>query len=129
MKRIMLILTSLIGILLIINCCSDDNQILSVYNNGKELHEGASVPFSLYNNTPNPFQSLTDIRFQVNTSMLLTLTVYTEDWYKVKTLINMRLEAAIYVVNFDAEGMPNGDYYYTLEGGGYIQVRKMKLLK
>lgn len=34
-----------------------------------------------------------------------------------------------YSVQFDTHDLPSGDYYYTLEGGAYIQVRKMKLVK
>jgi len=32
-------------------------------------------------------------------------------------------------VQFDAADLPSGDYYYMLEGGGYRQIRKMKLVK
>jgi len=32
-------------------------------------------------------------------------------------------------VEIRAENLPCGEYYYTMEAQGYIQIRKMKLIK
>jgi hypothetical protein len=110
--------------------CSDENKIAAAFNGDSELGEGARVPFLLEQNYPNPFYPSTAIRFQIAQPMSAKLTVYTEDWQEVVVLIQETRTAGIYVVIFDATlDLPSGDYYYVMEGLGYTQIRKMRLVK
>ena len=126
MRRI----TILLLIFLIFSTCRDEKEILAVYKDGEKLNRGTHVPFSLEQNSPNPFYKYTSIYFSVFTDINLTLNIYTEDWYEVQTLFSGHFSANRHVIGFIAsDDLPSGDYFYTLEGGGYIQIRKMKIVK
>ncbi|HDZ58491.1 MAG TPA: T9SS type A sorting domain-containing protein, partial [Ignavibacteriales bacterium] len=44
-------------------------------------------------------------------------------------LLNQSMEAGTHQVNFDAVGLNSGMYFYRLEAGEFVQVKKMTLLK
>jgi hypothetical protein len=107
---------------------------MSGVKDGEELNEGDPIPFYLSQNYPNPFNPSTEIRYDVSTPINLTINIYTEDWFKVSTIVNRFHQPGSYAVTFnglnkDNEQLPTGDYYYTLEGRGYILVRMMRLIK
>jgi hypothetical protein len=122
-----------IALALFLTFCSDDDRIFNAYRGDRELSEGELVPFILEQNYPNPFNPSTVIRYQVFSAMRLKLKVYSEDWQEVATLFNGFVSGgpSYYSVTFNAESkkLPSGDYFYTLEGGGYIQVRRMMVVK
>ncbi|MBI5662255.1 MAG: T9SS C-terminal target domain-containing protein, partial [Ignavibacterium album] len=44
-------------------------------------------------------------------------------------LVNQQLEAGSYIYNWNAEGKSSGIYFYELQADGFIQTKKMSLLK
>ncbi len=113
--------------------CGDKVNLLSVIKDAEELQEGARVPFLLFQNYPNPFNGTTRITYQVATNIHLRMKVFTDDWEQVKMLIDREYEPGFYSVIFDGlnsdnEPLPSGEYFYTLEGDGFTQVRKMKII-
>ena len=132
MKKIMFPGMIFILLFIFLYSCSDGaEKILSAYKGDTELSEGDEVPFLLYQNYPNPFNPSTSITFEVFTPIHLKLAVYSEEWEEVKVLLNEPINVGSYRFSFhmESEDIPSGDYYYTLEGGDYIQIRKMKILK
>lgn len=132
MKRILLL--CLAFLIVSVSGCSDKDHILSVYHDDEKLSEGDLVPFLLEQNMPNPFNPETVIGVQVAVTMKLKLAVYTEDWVHVETIHEGPLspgeqDIGRYAFTFRPKDIPSGEYYYTLEGGAYTQVRKMKLVK
>jgi len=118
---------------LLLTFCSDKDRIFNAYQGDTELSEGDLVPFILEQNYPNPFNPSTVIQYRVLSTMRLELKVYSEDWQEVATLVDGFVSGgpSYYSVPFNAESedLPSGDYFYALEGGGYIQVRKMQVIK
>lgn len=109
--------------------CTDEGKVVAAIQDGKELQEGDPVPFLLYQNYPDPFNPLTNIRFYAPAAIHLKLTVFTDDWQEVETLFD-EVAAGIYTVTFNTKpDLPSGEYFYTLEGGGVIEIRKMHLIK
>ncbi|MBC8215346.1 MAG: hypothetical protein H8E64_02405 [Candidatus Marinimicrobia bacterium] len=115
--------------------CESDTKILAGYQNGEELEEGDLIPFLLHQNFPNPFNPRTSIRFDVGKSLHLTMKVYTDDWQEVSKLVDDEFDENTFHtvifqgINSDGEEVPSGSYFYTLEGGGVILIRKMTVLK
>ena len=126
-KTKILLLINTIIILCISGC--EDAKLISGYRDGEEMEEGESAPFVLDQNYPNPFNGSTTIPFRVAVSLDLKLTVFSEEWQPVTVLFDQRPNPGFHQTNFNAGGLPNGDYFYMLEGGGYKQIRKMKLIK
>jgi hypothetical protein len=109
--------------------CTEEGKVGVALLDGSELSEGDRVPFLLYQNYPNPFNPTTSIRFDVAGNIKLKLNVYTSDWIEVKTLVNKSMGPGTHQVVFIGNSFPSGDYFYTLEGGGHSQIRKMKIVK
>jgi hypothetical protein len=57
------------------------------------------------------------------------LKVYNVLGKLITTLVNENQEAGIYKINFDAQGLSNGIYFYKIQAGNYSAVKKMLLLK
>jgi hypothetical protein len=85
--------------------------------------------FVLYQNYPNPFNPTTKISFRIPERNFITLKVYDVLGNETAILINEYRSAGIYEVEFDASGLPSGIYFYQLSTKGYIQTRKMSLIK
>jgi hypothetical protein len=85
--------------------------------------------FNLAQNYPNPFNPTTQIMFSLDADGPAKLAVFNMVGQKVATLVDTKLAAGYYQVNFDASHLANGIYFYRLESGGKVAVKKMVLLK
>jgi len=96
-----------------------------------DMEDSDIVPksFKLFGNYPNPFNAGTTIRFEIEKSSYVNLTIYDVTGAKVVTLINEKMEAGLYSVNWDAGNAASGVYYYNLETDGEESTRKMTLLR
>ncbi|MDZ7264819.1 MAG: cohesin domain-containing protein [candidate division KSB1 bacterium] len=91
---------------------------------------GISNGYRLYQNHPNPFSDATAIEFYVPQAMKVTVTIYNVLGQVVQQLVNWQLPAGRHRVQWlrtDAQGrsVPQGVYFYRLEAGSVIQMRKM----
>jgi len=92
--------------------------------------EIASVDkFELAQNYPNPFNPITTIKFSLPAAGNVKLAVYNLLGQEVQTLINGYKEAGTHTVDFEATNLNSGIYLYKIEANGFIQTRKMTLLK
>lgn len=94
-------------------------------NNGEKLTEN----YSLMQNYPNPFNPGTLIIFEIKNTGLVTLKVYDILGKEVKTLIDEIKTPGYYSINFIANNLSSGIYFYTLKTKNYTQTNKMLLLK
>jgi aminopeptidase N len=85
--------------------------------------------YSLDQNFPNPFNPVTNIKFETAENSNVTLTVYNLLGETVAVLINRQMNAGKYEIAFDASGIPSGIYIYKLDAGKYSSTRKMVLMK
>lgn len=85
--------------------------------------------YSLSQNFPNPFNPTTTIKFSLTKTSNIRLTVYNILGQQVATLVDGRMGAGTYSVEFDASRFSSGVYLYRLETGGFISNKKMMLLK
>jgi hypothetical protein len=92
---------------------------------------GATRPlvYALEQNYPNPFNPSTLIRFQVPVATDVKLVVYDMAGREVSVVMIERKEAGTYEVKFDGSGLASGAYIYRLQAGGFIQSKKLVLLK
>jgi hypothetical protein len=87
------------------------------------------VEFALSQNYPNPFNPETTIKIQIISTGHTSLKVYDILGREVTTLINKSLKKGSYSVEFDGAGLTSGTYFYRLQSGQDIQVKKLVLLK
>jgi len=91
--------------------------------------EDGTAGFSLNQNYPNPFNPMTGIRYRVSTTSLVTLVVYDVLGREVGMLVNETKAPGSYEASFDATGLASGVYLYTLQAAGFVQTRKMLLVR
>ena len=93
----------------------------------------APQEFALFQNYPNPFNPSTRIQYNLKKAVQVSLKVYNLIGYEVATLVNSRQEAGSYTVPFNThEGtlsLSSGVYFYRLEAGPFIAVKRLILIK
>jgi len=83
----------------------------------------------LFPNYPNPFNSMTNVKFQILKHGNVSLKVFDILGKEVKTLLNEDLQPGTYEVKFDAGDLPSGVYFYRLSANNYIFTKKLIILK
>lgn len=83
----------------------------------------------LYPNYPNPFNPSTMISYSIPQSTYVVLKIYDILGSEVATLVNEHKHAGMYNLRFDASGLSNGVYFYTIKTDNFTSTKKMLLLK
>ncbi len=125
-KQLVVVLLLLVAIT---GGCSDRGIIMSGVHDGERMQDGDLIPFILMQNYPNPFNPSTTVEFTMGSEMFVTLAVYTDNWERVMVAFQGELEPGNYSVGVMLQDQPSGEYFYTLEGGGYTLIRKMRLIE
>jgi hypothetical protein len=85
--------------------------------------------FILEQNYPNPFNPNTKISWQSPVGSHQSLKVYDILGNEVATLVDEYRDAGIYEIDFNANYLSSGVYFYTLTAGAFVESRKMILLR
>ena len=99
-----------------------------VTNIGGNINE---IPdnYLLSQNYPNPFNPVTKISYAIPKSGFVTLKVYDILGKELVTLVNGNKNAGSYIVDFDASALTSGVYFYKLEVNGFVDTKKMMVIK
>lgn len=100
----------------------------------KNINSNISDKCYLYQNYPNPFNPNTKIRFEIAKSVKgqttnAKLVIYDILGSEVTTIVNGKLTAGVYEVEWNGANYPSGVYYYKLMAGNYSGTRKMVVVK
>jgi hypothetical protein len=93
------------------------------------MAETAPKEFALHQNHPNPFNPTTVISYALAVAGDVRLVVYDMLGREVAVLVNEEKEQGRYEVRFDASQVSSGVYFYRLQSGGFVQSRRMAVLK
>lgn len=83
----------------------------------------------LFQNYPNPFNPNTTIKFSVVEPGFVSIKIYNSIGEEVAVLLEQELNIGSYKVEWNAEGLPSGFYFYQLKAVGFVETKKMILLK
>ena len=111
---------------------ADCGRICHTTNGGvKVINISTKIPskYSLMQNYPNPFNPLTNIRFDLPKNGSVKLVVFDALGREVTTLVNEKLKAGTYQVDWDGSGYPSGVYFYKLTTGEFSDTKKMLMIK
>jgi hypothetical protein len=91
----------------------------------------AGVPstFQLQQNYPNPFNPTTTIEYALPEAANVKLEVFNTLGQRVRVLVDESQQAGSHRIEFQADGLPSGVYFYKLQAGSHASVRQMTLLK
>jgi len=107
----------------------DDIKIILPGTGVTNSDNGLLPQLKLYQNYPNPFNPKTIISYQLNTSSHVELNIYNNLGEKVRTLVNRYQQTGDHLIEWNAEAMASGIYYYELKSHQGVQTRKMILLR
>jgi photosystem II stability/assembly factor-like uncharacterized protein len=85
--------------------------------------------YTLNQNFPNPFNPETKIQFGLPKSGFVKLAVYDAAGRKVEELVNQQLNAGTFEVTWNGSEYSSGVYFYKLESDGFVDTKKMILVK
>lgn len=85
--------------------------------------------FELHGNFPNPYNSMTKIRFDIPYRIYVRLAVFDLLGKAVNNIVNDNMDAGKYEFVFNANDLPSGIYFYRIEAGDFIISKKMVLIK
>jgi hypothetical protein len=121
-----------------------DNTVLKTTDGGGPpigiVQNSSEIPqnFALMQNFPNPFNPTTKIKFDLPKSNLtlsgakglkVTLKVYNVLGSEAAVLVNDNLNPGEYEVSWNAANFPSGIYFYRFTAGGFVETKKMMLVK
>ncbi len=85
--------------------------------------------FELSQNYPNPFNPSTKINFSLPKQGFVTLKIYDVVGKEVAKLVNEVKPAGYYSVDFNASALSSGVYFYRIETTGFVETKRMMLIK
>ncbi len=87
------------------------------------------LEWNLMQNFPNPFNASTAIHYRLPKSENVTLKIMDSSGREIETLIRDYQTAGKHEVNWTAEGLPSGLYFYRLQAGALVETKKLILIK
>jgi hypothetical protein len=105
------------------------NLTASTEPNAVDDQTNSLKEFKLLQNYPNPFNPSTTISYNIAMRANVSLKIYNITGKEIATLVNGEKEPGSYRVNFNAEKLSSGIYFYKISAGNFTSVRKMILIK
>ena len=99
------------------------------YNDIKQISNEVPTTNKLYQNYPNPFNPATKIKYQILKNSRVKLFIYDILGREIAVLVNEIQNAGSYLVDFNANNLPSGIYFYKLITTEFSETKKMVLTK
>jgi hypothetical protein len=85
--------------------------------------------YSLAQNYPNPFNPTTTISFSLPSKSFVSLKVFDILGRDVASIISEEMSAGNYTMQWNAQGLSSGIYFYRLQAGNFTETKKLVLLQ
>jgi hypothetical protein len=85
--------------------------------------------YALEQNYPNPFNPTTTIEFALPKNSNVKIAVFDILGRLITKLVDGNLNAGYHKVQFNASNLASGVYFYRIEAGNFVKVKKLMLLK
>ena len=95
------------------------------------IYDEVGVPVKNYlsQNYPNPFNPTTTIQYSIPKESFVTIKIYDVLGKEITTIVNERKAAGNYSVDFNANNLTSGIYFYRMQAGSFVSTKKFDLLK
>ncbi len=93
--------------------------------------EKSGIPhnFVLEQNHPNPFNPTTTINYLIPKTSFVSIKAYDVFGKEVVTLVNEIKTPGEHKISFNARCLSSGIYFYRMQAGGFVETKKLILLK
>lgn len=85
-------------------------------------------PFSLKQNHPNPFRETTTIEYELSRPAHVVLDLFDITGKRIKRLVNAQKTQGIHKVNFSADQLSAGFYFYRIVVDSVSEIKKLLVL-
>ncbi|CUS89839.1 T9SS type A sorting domain-containing protein, partial [Candidatus Kryptobacter tengchongensis] len=75
------------------------------------------------------FNPTTTIKYSIPNTERVTLKIYNILGQEVATLVDEEQKPGVYELKFDASNLASGVYFYRLKAGGFVDIKKMVLVR
>ena len=99
------------------------------YDNANGSNKTLLGQYELMQNYPNPFNPSTTISFDIPVASHVKLLIYDILGREIKTLVDKVKSPGKYKISWNASGLADGIYLYSLKAGNYSETKKLVLLK
>ncbi|MCX6149169.1 MAG: endonuclease [Ignavibacteriales bacterium] len=99
------------------------------YSSYVEVEVKTEMQYSLQQNFPNPFNPTTAIAYTIPQQTYVKLSIVNTLGETVKSIVNEIQEAGKHHISVDGSDLSSGVYFYKLEAGNYLSIKKMVLLR
>jgi len=116
----------------LLNNASEDNPYASAsseYDNQTMPADSSGIASVQSMNYPNPFNPTTTIRYRLVQGGHVRLAIYDVLGRQVATLVDANQQKGVHRVTFIASQLASGVYFYRLQVGNKVMVKKMLLMK
>lgn len=95
---------------------------------------GYPIKFELYQNFPNPFNPYTTIHYELPEEIKVSVVIYDFLGREIRVLVNNIEQSGSHSLTWNGKDDSGNDvsaglYLYQIRAGGYVETRKMVLLK
>ncbi|MDP2301628.1 MAG: T9SS type A sorting domain-containing protein [Ignavibacteria bacterium] len=112
-----------------INNSTQNIAVLSDITLGNEDENNIPIKYELFQNYPNPFNPNTQIKYSIPESEYVEIIIYDILGDEVKSLVSEYKAAGKYKIEFNANNLSSGIYFYRIICGRFSETRKMLLLR
>ena len=93
--------------------------------------DNAAIPavFKLFQNYPNPFNPSTTIEFSLPRAASVRILIYNMLGDLVHTLVDETLPPGTHQRHWVASGVATGIYFYRIQAGGFVDTKRLVLIK
>lgn len=108
---------------------TDVNELFTLPSLSADENAGMPHSYSLHQNYPNPFNPSTRIEYELPQAENVRLTIHDILGREIRTLMKEQLPAGRHVLDFSAEELPSGVYFYRIQTSRFTATRKMILIQ
>lgn len=94
---------------------------------GLEINSNETL-YTLNQNYPNPFNQKTSISFEIPNSTFVSLKVFNVLGVEIAELCGTEYRSGKHTIEFDAEQLSDGNYFYRIKTDNFSAIRRMILL-
>jgi predicted phosphodiesterase len=105
--------------------------VRSIEDDPLSIDNISAIPdkFKLSNAYPNPFNSVTTIKYSLSKESFVQITIYDLKGRKITELVNRSLAVGEYKVSWNAKDHASGIYFVIMNSSNLTSTRKILLLK
>jgi len=96
---------------------------------GVDDGNGEITAFRLDEAYPNPFNAISNFEFGIAKWGEVSLRVFDILGREVATIVDEKLNPGTYTRQWDATGFSSGVYFYRMQAGGFVETRKLLLIR